>query len=121
MNETLHADCCLCGEAPLHPEKSVPVTGFSRELRVAGDVERYWFSFPLRGDVPLPVHLVFSRTERAAEVKAADLKAYRVSGVSSPCEARERWIAWWRKGHRPSSFAVPRRTGRLPVPRPSAS
>jgi hypothetical protein len=114
--ETLHADGCLCGEAPLQREKSVPVTGFSRELRLADDVERYRFSFALRGDVQMPVHIVFSRSERAAEVKAADLMVYRVSSVSSACEARERWVAWWRMGHRPGSFNVPRRTGRLPNP-----
>jgi hypothetical protein len=121
MNEEDHADSCLCGETPLQPEKSVPLTGFSRELRLADDVERYWFSFALRGDVQMPVHIVFSRSERAAEVKAADLKVYRVSGVSSACEARERWVAWWRMGHRPASFRIPRRTGRLPIPRPAAS
>ena len=120
MKDIAHADRCLCAESPLHPEKSVPVTGFSRELRMAGDAERYWFSFALRGDVPLPVHLVFSLAERAAEVKAAELKAYRVTSVSSPCEARERWAAWWRTGRPPLSFGVPRRTGRLPI-RPSAS
>lgn len=121
MTEAVHADRCLCGESPLQREKSVPVTGFSRELRLADDVERYRFSFALRGDVQMPVHIVFSRFERAAEVKAADLKVYRVNGVSSACEARERWVAWWRVGHRPASFNVPRRTGRLPIPRPSTS
>jgi hypothetical protein len=131
MGETLHADRCLCGEAPLEPEKSVPVTGFSRELRLASDVERFWFSFELRGDVALPVHIVFSSSQRLAEVKAADLKAYRVNDVSSACEARLRWVEWWRKVHaaaparagrspRPA-LAVPRRTGRLPLPSPSAS
>lgn len=115
MKEIAHADRCLCVESPLHPEKSVPVTGFSRELRMAVDTQRYWFSFALRGDVPLPVHLVFSPTEGVAEVKAADLKAYRVVGVSSPCEARERWVAWWKTGRRPFSFGVPRRTGNFPI------
>ena len=117
----LHADHCLCGEMPLEPEKSVPVTGFSRELRLAPDVERFWFSFELRGDVALPVHVVFSPAQRLAEVKAADLKAYRVDGVGSACEARQRWVEWWRRGRRPSHLGVPRRTGRLPRPAPAAS
>jgi hypothetical protein len=122
MSAIVHAERCVCGDSPLEPEKSVPVTGFSRELRLAADVERYWFSFALRGDVPLPVHLVFSPSERAAEIKAGDLKAFRVASVSSPCEARLRWTQWWRTGHSiTSAFAVPRRTGRLPRPSPVAS
>jgi hypothetical protein len=122
MNESMaHVDPCLCDDEPLHPEKSVPVTGFSVALRHAADVERYWFSYALRGEVPLPVHLVFSPSERAAEIKAADLKAYRVDGVGSACEARERWIAWWKAGHRSTTFTGPRRTGRSPVVRPAAA
>ncbi len=117
-----HDDQCLCGTEPLHPEKSVPVTGFSVELRQASDVERYWFSFALRGHVPLPVHLVYSASEGAAEIKAADLKVYRVEGVTSPCEARQRWIAWWKKTTRRPVFTGPRRSGRSPlVGRPAAA
>jgi hypothetical protein len=116
MYDDAHANPCLCSEYPLQPERSVPVSGFSRELRLAEGVQRYWFSFALRGEIPLPVHLVFSPGERAAEIKAADLKAYRVEGVDSPCVARERWLAWW-KTSRPRSarvFTGPRRTGRSP-------
>src|SRR5262249_10931949 len=109
-----HAASCLCGEEPLRPEGSVPISGFSRELRLAPNVERYWFSFALRGEIALPVPLVFSRSARTAEVKAADLKAYRVENVASPCEAREGWLAWWRTSRPRSSraFTGPRRTGR---------
>jgi hypothetical protein len=113
-----HAPACLCGEEPLRPEGSVPISGFSRELRLAPSVERYRFSFALRGEVALPVHLVFSPSERVAEIKAADLKTYRVEDVGSPCEARERWIAWWKTtvSHPRSTraFTGPRRTGRAP-------
>ena len=123
MTNDLHVERCLCSEEPLHPERSVPVTGFSHALRGAGDVERYRFAYPLRGEVPLPVHLVFSASERAAEIKAADLKAYRVEGVRSACEARQRWIAWWQtKTRHPArpSLSIPRRTGRAPRPFPVA-
>jgi hypothetical protein len=111
-----HAASCLCAKEPLRPEGSVPVSGFSRELRLAPNVERYWFSFALRGEIALPVHLVFSPGERVAEIKAGDLKAYRVEDVASPCVARERWLAWWRSS-RPRStrtFTGPRRTGHAP-------
>ena len=123
MNDSMtHADQCLCDAEPLQPEKSVPVTGFSVALRQAADVERYRFSYALRGEVPLPVHLVYSAFERAAEIKAADLKAYRVDGVGSACEARQRWIAWWKTNRRPSTaFTGPRRTGRHPAVRAAAA
>ena len=116
MDAYTHAESCLCMEEPLREEGSVPVSGFSRELRLAPNVERYRFSFALRGFVALPVHLVFSPGERVAEIKAGDLKAYRVEGVDSPCVARERWLAWWRTS-RPRSrraFTGPRRTGHAP-------
>lgn len=107
--------------AQLTPERSVPLSGFSKELRQAPDAERYWFLFPLQGEVALPVHLVMSRSAKKAEVKAADLKVFTVERVSLPTDVRRRWIAWWRS-HRPahrsgrgSSFSPPRRIGRLPV------
>jgi hypothetical protein len=106
--------------AQLTPEGSVPVAGFSRELRAAPDAERFWFSFPLRGDVALPVHILFSRAARTAEVKAADLKVHCIDGVDRATDARRQWIAWWQSTHRPHrsrgpSPLVPRRVGRLPV------
>jgi hypothetical protein len=125
---------CVCGRrheiehgragwtvgAALTPEGSLPLSGFSRELRQAGDAERYWFSFPLRGEIALPVHVLFSRASRRAQVKAADLKVFEVEGVTLPTEARRRWIAWWQarapkatQGFR--AMTAPRRVGRLPA------
>jgi hypothetical protein len=103
-------------DGALEPEGSVPLSGFSRELRAAEDVERYRFSYGMRGDAAMPVHIVFSASLRAAEVKTGDMKALRFSEVRSAQEARERWIAWWRGGGRPA-FVGPRRTGRHPVVR----
>ncbi|HTR03044.1 MAG TPA: hypothetical protein VMN82_07595 [Thermoanaerobaculia bacterium] len=111
---------CSCGLAILEPEGSVPLSGFSRELRGAPDVQRFRFPFPLRGDAVLPVHLVYSAARRTAEVKAVDLKVYRVEDVTSPCDAQARWVAWWRTS-RPASargFLAPRRVGRFPRPMP---
>jgi hypothetical protein len=125
---------CVCGRlhdvelqaagwssvAQLTPERSVPIAGFSNELRTAADAERFWFSFPLRGDVALPVHILFSPGTQRAEVKAADLKVHQFDGVNLPTDARRRWIGWWQSTHRPHrsrgpSPLVPRRVGRLPV------
>jgi hypothetical protein len=103
---------------PLESERSVPVSGFSRELRAAEDVERFRFDFALAGSALWPVHVVFSATMRIAEVKAGDLKAFRVSEVDSVEDARSRWVAWWRAGRRRPSFQPPRRTGNYPVARP---
>jgi hypothetical protein len=106
--------------AQLTPERSVPLSGFSDELRHAPDAERYWFTFALRGEIPLPVHVLFSPSAQRAEVKAADLKVFPVSGVSRPTEARRRWIAWWQERQpaprsRVAAFSAPRRVGRLPA------
>ena len=106
--------------AQLTPERSVPIGGFSREMRAAADAERFWFSFPLRGDVALPVHILFSPGSHTAEVKAADLKAHHLDDVVLPTDARRRWIVWWQSTHQPHrsrgpSPLVPRRVGRLPV------
>jgi len=106
--------------AQLTPERSVPLAGFSTELRAAPDAERFWFSHPLRGDVALPVHILFSPSARKAEVKAADLKVFHLDDVSHPTTARRRWIGWWqhrRRGERGGGLSplVPPRVGRLPV------
>ncbi len=106
--------------AQLTPERSVPIAGFSRELRCAADAERFWFSFALRGDVALPVHILLSPATQTAEVKSADLKVHHMDGVTLPTDARRRWIAWWQSTHRPHrsrgpSPVVPRRVGRWPV------
>ena len=58
--------------AQLTPERSLPLSGFSVPLRQTPDAERFRFSFPLHGDAELPVHVLFSRSEGCAEVKAAD-------------------------------------------------
>jgi hypothetical protein len=102
---------------PLEPERSVPVTGFSRELRGAPDVERYRFAFALRGDSLSPMHVVYSPSQRVAEVKTGDMKAFRVTDVGSAEEARARFVAWWRSAPVPRKpgFDAPRRTGRVPV------
>lgn len=78
-------------QAVLTPEGSVPLQGFSRELRAEPDVERFWFLHPI-GGATLPVHVVFSPGRREAEVKAADMKALHLRDVSSPSEARRLWI-----------------------------
>jgi len=107
--------------AQLTPERSLPLSGFSIPLRQASDSERFRFTFPLHGDAELPVHILFSRSEGRAEVKAADMKVFAVDGVRLPTDARRRWISWWRS-HRPAMgtfFPPPRRIGRLPAPRPA--
>jgi hypothetical protein len=105
--------------AQLTPERSLPISGFSTELRRAPDSERFWFHFPLRGTVSLPVHILFSPGAKVAEVKSADLKVFHVEGVRSPTDARRKWIAWWqaRSSSRSGgpSLLVPSRVGRLPV------
>jgi len=106
---------CGCLDAVLIPEGSVPVSGFSRELRASADAERYWFSFALRGEFDSPVHVVFSSSARRAEIKAGDLKVHVLEGVASACEAKRRWIGWWRGGRAAEEFSAPRRTGRVPL------
>jgi hypothetical protein len=105
---------CDCPDATLVPEGSVPVSGFSRELRASGDVERYFFAFALRDEFHWPVHVVFSASARRAEIKAGDLKVQVLEGVESACQAKRRWIEWWRRGRTAPAFTAPRRTGRVP-------
>jgi hypothetical protein len=124
---------CVCGRrhdveygskgwvavAQLTPEGSLPLSGFSIPLRLSPDAERFRFSYPLHGDAELPVHILFSLSEKRAEIKAADLKVFEVHGVRLPTDARRRWISWWRE-RRPAVgtfFPPPRRIGRLPVAR----
>lgn len=107
--------------AQLEPERSVPLSGFSNELRTAFDAERFRFPFALQGGVQFPVHILFSPSRKAAEVKAADLKVYRLEGVESPAQARRLWVAWWQTSRRAPrsrgpSPVVPARVGRLPEP-----
>jgi hypothetical protein len=105
----------VCSElSPLEPERSVPVSGFSSELRSAPDVARFRFAFALRGDAIAPVHVMYSESLRTAEIKTGDMKAFRLADVDSVEQARERWVAWWRAGARKPAFVPPRRTGRVP-------
>jgi hypothetical protein len=111
---------CECGQQPLVAERSVPISGFSVDLRQAGDVQRYRFFFALVGKVEVPVHVVFSPSLHRAEVKAADLKALVIPGVDSPCDAQKHWIAWWQAVRVRQRVNPPRRTGNHPTP-PRAS
>ena len=103
--------------SPLERERSVPLSGFSRELRGAEDAERYRFAFALSGAALAPVHVVFSASRRTAEVKAGDLKAFQVADVDSVEEARRRWVEWWQASRRRHLVQPPRRTGNFPAPR----
>ena len=99
---------------PLVREGSVPVSGFSDEFRKSPDVQRYRFDFSLRGGPESPIHLMFSESLAAAEVKTGDMKALRIDRVASVEEARDRWVLWWRSGIGKPGFVGPRRTGRTP-------
>ena len=103
--------------SPLERERSVPLSGFSRELRGAEDAERYRFDFALAGAALAPVHVIFSASLRTAEVKAGDLKAFHVVDVDSVEDARRRWVEWWRAGRKRLAFQPPRRTGNFPIAR----
>jgi hypothetical protein len=104
--------------AQLTPERSVPLSGFSIELRAAPDAERFWFRYPVQGDVPLPVHVVVSRSAARAEVKTGAQKVFAIEHEVSATEARRLWVSWWqakRKSLRgPHTLLVPSRIGRLP-------
>jgi hypothetical protein len=78
--------------ASLTPERSVPISGFSREIREDPEAERFFFSHTI-GGAPMPVHIVYLASSRAAEVKAAGMKVTRFSEVDGPLEARSRWVA----------------------------
>src|SRR5450755_2430270 len=76
----------------LVPEGSVPVSGFSRELRLTPDAERFWFEFVDALGRRTPVHIVFSRSRMMAEVKQGDAKPLTVSHISHPTQARRHWL-----------------------------
>ncbi|MEO8189818.1 MAG: hypothetical protein ABI682_05710 [Acidobacteriota bacterium] len=80
--------------ADLIPEGSVPLDGFSRDLRARPDTERFWFQTLDRIGRRMPVHIVFSPSQRSAEVKQGDVKPLRLVNVATPTEARRRWLAW---------------------------
>ncbi|MDQ6893246.1 MAG: hypothetical protein M3167_11285 [Acidobacteriota bacterium] len=78
----------------LVPEGSVPLEGFSRALRLREDTQRFWFHEVDRAGRRSNVHVVFSPSDRVAEVKRGDVRALRLSNVASPTEARRRWLEW---------------------------
>jgi hypothetical protein len=78
----------------LVPEGSVPLEGFSRELRLQRDTQRFWFRDLDRAGRRSNVHVVFSPSGRVAEVKRGDVRALKLSNVGSPSEARRRWLEW---------------------------
>jgi len=107
--ENLRELTCDCGRkyelerngsawAPRHealtPEARQPLAGFSRELKLREDCERYYFSHAISGH-RVPVHILFSRSAEEAEVKSGDRKPFRIAPVRSPLEARRRWIEWF--------------------------
>jgi hypothetical protein len=105
--------------AELNPEGSLPLSGFSRELRAAPDAERFWFRHSLAGEVPLPVHVLVSRSAARAEVKSGAQKVFAIDHAVTPTEARRLWISWWHarpRTGRPGRVCVPSRIGRWPEP-----
>jgi hypothetical protein len=79
---------------PLTPEAQQPLAGFSRDLKLREDCERYFFSRPISGH-RLPVHILFSPSAQEAEVKTGDRKAFWIAPVSSPLDARRQWVTWF--------------------------
>jgi hypothetical protein len=78
--------------ATLTPERSVPISGFSREIREAPEAQRFFFSHVI-GGAPMPVHIVYSTSSRNAEIKAAGMKVTSFSDVDGPLDARRLWVA----------------------------
>jgi hypothetical protein len=76
---------------PLTPEARQPLAGFSPELKLREDCQRYHFSYTISGH-RLPVHILFSPSAQQAEVRTGDRKALRLAPVRSALEARRRWI-----------------------------
>jgi hypothetical protein len=79
---------------PLTPEARQPLAGFSRELKLHEDCQRYHFSHAISGH-RLPVHVLFSPSAQEAEVKTGDRKALKFAPVLSALDARRRWIEWF--------------------------
>jgi hypothetical protein len=77
------------------PEGSVPVKGFSRELKSMPDARRYRFEILDAARRRIPVHIVFSPSASQAEVKHSDLKPLRLTGVATATQARRRWLEWF--------------------------
>jgi hypothetical protein len=79
---------------PLTPEARQPLAGFSREMRLRADCQRYHFSHRISGH-RLPVHILFSPSAKEAEVTSGDRKPLKITPVATPVEARRRWIEWF--------------------------
>ena len=80
---------------PLIPEPRQPFAGFSRELRLLEDCQRFYFTHSINRRGRLPVHILFSRSAEQAEVTTGDMKPLRIAPVRSVVEARRRWIEWF--------------------------
>ena len=80
---------------PLIPERRQPLAGFSRELRLLEDCQRFYFTHSINRRGKLPVHILFSRSAEQAEVTTGDMKPLRIAPVRSVVEARRRWIEWF--------------------------
>jgi hypothetical protein len=89
--------------ATLTPERSVPISGFSREIREDPEAQRFFFSH-LIGSAPMPVHIVYLASSRTAEIKAAGMKVTRLTEVDDPLDARSRWVARFESIRRSSSL-----------------
>jgi hypothetical protein len=79
---------------PLTPEARQPLAGFSLDLKLREDCQRYHLSNTISGH-RLPVHILFSPSAEEAEVKTGDRKPVRFAPVSSALDARRRWIEWF--------------------------
>ena len=130
---------CLCGRrielrraggfwviaATLAPERSVPISGFSREIRLDPNAQRFYFSHSIGGS-EIPVHMIYSDSSRAAEVKAAGMKVSTLAAVNGPLDARRRWVERFEALRRTSGPDPSRRLANWfpasefrPAPRPS--
>jgi len=111
--------------AMLAPERSVPISGFSRELRLDPRAQRFYFSHSIGGS-EIPVHIVYSESLRVAEVKAAGMKVSALVEVDGPLDARRRWVERFEALRRHSKPGPNRRpsdsfpwSGPRPAARPS--
>jgi hypothetical protein len=91
MNRVDRSQWTIRGE--LVRQGSVPVEGFSRELRFAADVERYWFEARDPANRRVPVHIVFSPSAGVAEVKHSAAKPLRLTGIKEAAAAQRAWLA----------------------------
>ena len=91
----LRADGRAVISEPITPEARQPLASFSHELKANEDSQRFYFSHVVTRGHRLPVHILFSRSARRAEVATGDMKPLRLESVDSVVEARRRWIDWF--------------------------